>query len=123
MALALMGPGGGGGYKHHITGTIKDMSFADCAGKSGIVYVAAGSGPYDNDSNSYYANKSVEYFKNLTISNASGVNRTEFSQMYKGYWITCYGITFEVDKFTSSSAFSSSANDGLNISSFVTVYY
>ena len=123
MALALMGPGGGGGYKHHITGTIKDMSFADCAGKSGIVFVAVGSGPYDNDPNGYYAKKSTEYFKNLTISNASGVNRTEFSDMYKGYYITAYGITFEVGRFTSSSAFSSSANDGLNISSFVTVYY
>ena len=123
MAVALMGPGGSGGYKHPITGTIKDMSFADCAGKSGIVSVAAVSGPYDNDPNGYYANKSKEYFKNLTISNASGVNRTEFSDMYKGYYITGYGITFEVDRFTSSSAFSSSANDGLNILSFVTVYY
>ena len=118
MALALMGPGGGGGYKHHITGTIKDMSFADCAGKSGIVSVAAVSGPYDNDPNGSYTKKSTEYFKNLTISNAGSVNRTEFHDMYNGYW-----ITFEVDRFTSSSAFSSSANDGLDILSFVTVYY
>lgn len=123
MALALMGPGGSGGYKHHTTGTIKDMSFADCVGKSGIVSVAAVSGPYDNDPGSYYANKSKEYFKNLKISNTSSVNRTEFSEMYKGYYITGYGITFEVDRFTNSSAFSSSANDGLNILSFVTVYY
>lgn len=100
-----MGQSGGGGYKKHITGTLSEISFADCAGKSGVVSVAAVSGPYDNDPNGTYSKRSTEYFNNLTISNATGVERTEFQSMYKGYWITGYGITFEIDRFTNSSAF------------------